>query len=159
MKSNISRQFPNIVQRFFVGGVPDHASRGLRDCYKKSGPQIQQSPPRQLGPALQGHFVGVHWKSILRSTTPVTFWTEPAGLKITKSSLHSDTVHAPDHHADPMTYKLGPIGSCWFFASNLGWRPIRFGTWPSFAENFLLVHEGDGLARGVHGNSRKLGAM
>ena len=156
MKSNISRQFPN---DFFVGGFLTTPVEVLEIVIRSRVLRFY-SPPRQLGPALQGHFVGVHCFHLEKhNTSHVLNRTCRFNLKITKSSLHSDTVHAPDHHADPMTYKLGPIGSCWFFASNLGWRPIRFGTWPSFAENFLLVHEGDGLARGVHGNSRKLGAM
>ena len=125
MKSNISRQFPNIVQRFFVGGVPD-ASRGLRDCYKKSGPQIQQSPPRQLGPALQGHFVGVHWKSILRSTTPVTFWTEPAG-SIWKSPSPVYTVTQCMHQIIMQTQwptNLGQLG-------HVGFSPATWDGAPS----------------------------
>ena len=50
-----SPTFPANFPTIFCWGVPDHASRGLRDCYKKSGPHILFSAPT-VGPGPAGPF-------------------------------------------------------------------------------------------------------
>lgn len=127
MKSNISQQFPNIVQ-LFVGGVPDHAIRGLRDCYKKSGPQILFSAPA-VGPGPAGPFCRCalfpSWEAQHQSRSEQNLQL----LKITKSSLHQSTqIYTMVLHQIIMQTQwptnLGQLG-------HVGFSPATWGGAPS----------------------------